>query len=126
LATDDERATLQVVYQETCKTHGAVADFRAKLLALLPIASGAGIFLLLGQFDGDDRMLLVPIGLFGVAVTFGLFMYELRRIEDCTALRERAWNIEQHLGVRRDLSQFGDWPGGKGNLADEIGAAWIV
>jgi hypothetical protein len=125
LATNVEQA-IQVVYQETCATHGTIADFRAKLLALLPIASSAGIFVLFGQFTGDDRKLLAPIGLFGLAVTFGLFMYELRGIEDCTALRRRAWNMEQRLGIPKDLSQFGDWPGGKRNLADEIGAAWIV
>jgi hypothetical protein len=125
VALDVERS-IQVIYQATCTTHGAIADFRAKLLALLPIASGAGIFLLFGQFTGDDRKLLAPIGLFGVAVTFGLFMYELRGIEDCTALRHRAWNMEQRLGIPKDVSQFGDWPGGKRNLADEIGAAWIV
>jgi catechol 2,3-dioxygenase-like lactoylglutathione lyase family enzyme len=93
---------------------------------LLPIASGAGIFLLLGEFSGDDRKLLVPIGIFGAVVTFGLFMYELRGIEDCTALRERARNIEHRLGIPVDLSQFGRWWGGKLSLVDEIGAAWIV
>jgi hypothetical protein len=118
--------SIRVVYQETCRTHATIADFRAKLLALLPIASGAGIFLLLGKFSGDDRRLLAPIGLFGAAVTVGLFMYELRGIEDCTALRQRAWNIEQRLGIPTDVSQFGSWPGGKLNLVDEIGASWIV
>jgi hypothetical protein len=122
-----QRQTLLAVYPEICKTHGAIADFRAKLLALLPIASGAGIFLLLGKFNGGDRKLLVPVGLFGVAVTFGLFMYELRGIEDCTVLRGRAWNIERRLGIPDSMSQFGGWlAGGKRNLADEIGAAWIV
>jgi len=124
--TSDQRQALQVVYQETCKTHGAIADFRAKLLALLPIASGTGIFLLLGKLNGDNRKLLAAVGLFGIAVTFGLFMYELRGIEDCTALRGRARNMEQALGVQEPVSQFRDWPSGKLNLADEIGAAWIV
>ena len=33
-------------YAEVCTSHAGITDFRAKLLALLPIASGAGIALL--------------------------------------------------------------------------------
>ena len=73
---DERAATLRVIYQETCKTHNAIADFRAKLLALLPIASGTGVFLLLGKLNGGDRKLLLAVGLFGFIVTFGLFMYD--------------------------------------------------
>jgi hypothetical protein len=124
--TDDPNEMLRTVYQETCKTHAAIADFRAKLLALLPIASGTGIFLLLGKLDGESRKLLLPIGVFGALVTFGLFMYELRGIEDCTVLRRRGKNIEEALAVRLPNSQYGFWPGGKLALVDEIGAAWIV
>jgi hypothetical protein len=124
--TDDRNETLRIVYQETCKTHAAIADFRAKLLALLPIASGTGIFLLLGKLEGESRKLLLPIGVFGALVTFGLFMYELRGIEDCTVLRRRGKNIEEALDVRLPNSQYGFWPGSKLALVDEIGAAWIV
>ena len=123
---DERAATLRIVYQETCKTHNSIAGFRGTLLGLLPIASGAGIFLLLGKLNGTSRWLLVPVGVFGAAVTFGLFMYELRGIEDCTVLRGRLKSIEQELGVSVFSSQFGFWPGGKLNLVDEIGAAWIV
>jgi hypothetical protein len=123
---DLDSATLLVVYQETCKSHGAIADFRAKLLALLPLASGAGVFVLLGKVNDDNQTFLVPIGLFGIAVTFGLLMYELRGIEDCTMLRERAKMMEKRLGVPADESQFGAWGPGKRGLVDEIGAGWIV
>ena len=116
-----------MVYQEICKTHNGIADFRAKLLALLPIASGAGVFFLFDKLNGSERKLFIPVGLFGAAVTFGLFMYELRGIEDCTVLRQRAEKLEQVLGVRGELSQFAGWTkGGKRDLADEIGAAWII
>jgi hypothetical protein len=123
---DDRQQALRTVYQELCKTHNGIADFRAKLLALLPIASGTGVFLFLGKLNGSDRKLLIAVGLFGLAVTFGLFMYELRGIEDCTALRGRGEDIEETLGIEEWMSQFRNWQRGKGNLADEIGAAWIV
>ena len=39
--------TLRAEYHEVCSSHQAITDFRGKLLGLLPIATGAGIFLLL-------------------------------------------------------------------------------
>ena len=42
---------LRVVYSEVCRSYHAIADFRAKLLALLPIASGAGGLLVLSEKD---------------------------------------------------------------------------
>lgn len=59
----------KTVYEQVCDAHNGIADFRAKLLALLPIASGAGIFLLLSK-DLDPRMMphLVAFGIFGATV----------------------------------------------------------
>lgn len=65
----DADEELKVVYQEVCSSFHAIADFRAKLLGFLPLASGAGIFLLLNRSltDGTEQYLL-PIGVFGVAI----------------------------------------------------------
>lgn len=64
---------VQVLYEQVCSQHDGIADFRAKLLALLPIASGAGIFLLFekGGIPSALSPHLVAIGLFGIAVTTG-------------------------------------------------------
>jgi hypothetical protein len=125
LSSDDERSALELVYPEIWENHQAIADFRAKLLALLPTVSGAAIFVLLGRKDKDS---VAAIGLFGFAVTFGLFMYDLRGIQDCVELRKRAGKIEAKLGLERgDLSPFRDWPKPRLlGLADEVGASWIV
>jgi hypothetical protein len=119
-----DKETLRLVYQEACKNHGAIADFRGKLLGLLPVASGSGVFILLGTLN--NQTVLAPIGLFGVAVTLGLFVYELRGIEDCTMLRRRAAEIELGLGIPKQESVFHNWKRGKLGLLDEIGASWIV
>ena len=128
MVKEDRAATLRAVYAQTCTRDGAIADFRAKLLALLPIASGTGIFLFVDKLNGSDRKLLVAVGLFGVAVTVGLFMYELRGIEDCTVLRRHAREMERLPEIPGEARQFdkGSLKGGKWDLADEIGAAWIV
>jgi hypothetical protein len=117
--------SLTTVYQEVCKGHAAIADFRAKLLALLPIASAGAIGLL---FKGHiDPSLLVAIGVFGVVVTFGLFLYELRGVQDCVLLRGRAAALEEKMDIPVEMSQFrGRKRGMLGGLVDEIGAGLVV
>jgi hypothetical protein len=119
----EQRTALQATYTEVCANHRGIADFRAKLLALLPTVSGAAIFVLLAR-DIDNA----AIGLFGFAVTFGLFLYDLRGIQDCVELRRRAGLIEGRLGiVHEHHSPFHDWPDPRlASMADEVGAGWIV
>jgi len=129
LSSDDERSALELVYPEIWKSHQAIADFRAKLLALLPTVSGAAIFVLLGRHHEDpDTTPYAAIGLFGFAVTFGLFMYDLRGIQDCVELRKRAGKVECKLEIKsKHLTPFRDWPEPRIlGLADEVGASWIV
>jgi hypothetical protein len=96
-------------YQEVCKSHSGITDFRAKLLALLPIASGAGVGLLViqgqGEASGTGAGLLIGLGIFGAVVTMGLFLYELRQIDVCKQLRNHAAWIERQLGIK--AGQFG-------------------
>jgi hypothetical protein len=95
----DRPANLLALYERVCTQHDGIAEFRGKLLSLLPIASGAGVFLLFenGGIREDLRPHLAAIGLFGVAVTTGLFFYELRGIQKCNALIHAAQKIEQEL-----------------------------
>jgi predicted ester cyclase len=126
-AISDRPENLRLAYQETCNSHAGLTDFRAKLLALLPIASGAGIFLLLrGRTTGELGDVLPAIGLFGVAVTLGLFIYEYRGIETCVDLRVRAKKLEAELQIPAGMAQFRDAKGPlRGILAVE-GASWVV
>jgi hypothetical protein len=122
---------VRLIYQELCRSHGAIADFRAKLLALLPLASAGGIVLLLdGRHAASSGSVLCAVGLYGFAVTVGLFMYELRGIEDCILLRARAQHIEAAhglLALPEEASQFrGRGRGHLNGLVDEVGAGLIV
>jgi hypothetical protein len=96
-------------YAEVCKGHAGITDFRAKLLALLPIASGAGIALLIArESDGVSRTeaaMLIALGIFGAVITAGLFLYEFRQTDLCKQLRNHAFWIEKQLGI--DAGQFG-------------------
>jgi len=105
----DRQQVLLTEYQEVCRSHAGITDFRAKLLAILPIASGAGVGLLVapgnGELSSAEAALLVALGIFGAVVTAGLFLYELRQIDVCKQLRDRAAAIENELGI--DAGQFG-------------------
>ena len=106
---EERRNILLTEYQEVCRSHAGITDFRAKLLALLPLASGAGLGLLLAQGNGGlsrtEAGLLVALGAFGAVVTAGLFLYELRQIDVCKQLRNHAEWIERQLAI--EAGQFG-------------------
>ena len=58
---DDEKSWI-TAYEELCNRHQQIDDFRGKLLALLPIASGAAALVLLLSNAKDEKYLL-PIGI---------------------------------------------------------------
>lgn len=91
----------RIKYQEVCESHRAITEFRGKLLTLLPIASGAGVYLLIPK-DGIPNSLdaahLIAIGVFGFFVTLGLFLHELRGIQHCGELIELGAFLESNMG----------------------------
>ena len=122
--TELNAENLRSVYSEVCHSYHAIADFRARLLALLPIASGAGGLLILAEKD-TVKAYLGPIGVFGAAVTLGLFVYELRGVQRCKALIETGKEIEAGMGIAG--GQFGSRPkGNAGGLISAETAGWIV
>jgi hypothetical protein len=136
MSTSDEKRTGQnkkdwtVVYQQLCSSYHAIDDFRAKLLGFLPLASGAGIFLLLNDvFTDPDKSVIVtefllPIGIFGFVVTLGLFSYEIYGIRKCGALIEAGKQLEHLLGVKH--AQFKKRPREVAGLINEPFAAGII
>jgi hypothetical protein len=98
---------LRAIYEQVCNAHNSIADFRAKLLALLPIASGTGIFLLLSdKMNAEAKPHLVAIGTFGALVTLGLFLYELRGIDTCNALIKCGKFLESKLMSDKSTGTF--------------------
>lgn len=106
---EEKRTILLTEYQEVCRSHVGITDFRAMLLALLPLASGAGLGLLLAQGNGEvsrsEAGVLVALGAFGAVGTAGLFLHELRQIDVCKQLRNHAEWLELRLGI--EAGQFG-------------------
>jgi hypothetical protein len=103
LMDDETRIALENVrteYQEVCQSHRAITDFRGKLLALLPLASGTGIYLLITKKDEPlDPQHLGVIGVFGCLVTLGLFLHEIRGIGQCGDLIKLGTSLETTMGL---------------------------
>lgn len=117
---------LRGVYQELCNSYRAIDDFRAKLLAFLPFASAAGLFLLLNDKFPDlskieaAKPFLVPIGIFGLIVTSGLFSYEIYGIKKCGEL------INTGIKLEKDLKVVGQFTTRPNCLINEPFAAGVI
>jgi hypothetical protein len=116
---------LRLAYTELCKSYQSIVDFRAKLLGFLPLASGAGFFALLGNGKDPVPYYAWVAGLFGFAITLGLFFYELRGLQRAVALERTGRQLESELGIL--TGQFGAQPGGSlHGIVDVRGAAWLI
>jgi hypothetical protein len=123
---DDEKGLI-AAYEELCNRHQQIDEFRGKLLALLPIASGAAALVLLLNNSGTVGEYLLPIGVYGIAITFGLFIYELHGIAVCKQIMEQAGGLENDLKIPTYEGQYRDR---NQNLLHRIieveMASWIV
>jgi hypothetical protein len=91
---------VELAYERACASYEAITEFRGKLLALLPLATGTGAFFLLQQQEErpEIRELLGPIGLLGFVVTVGLFTYELRGMQRCARLEVQPARLRSSSG----------------------------
>jgi hypothetical protein len=116
---------IRMAYQELCKSYQSIVDFRAKLLGFLPLASGAGLFALLGNGTNPVPYYAWVAGLFGFAITIGLFFYELRGLQRAAAFERSGRQLEAELGL--DNGQFSVQPAAQlHGLVDARGAAWVI
>jgi hypothetical protein len=124
--TDARCAALRALYEELSKAHDSVASFRAKLLALLPLASGTGLFAILNIDQARKTQHLLAIGIFGALVALALYMYELRGIQRCGILSARARTLEIELLGSEIKGAFAPTPGPRFALATNTWASRIV
>ncbi len=82
-------------YSEICTELRATDEISFKLLGLVPLVSGSGIFAALLEGKTLASPAIDLLSLFGAVVTFGLFRWELRNIQTCNWLRDRASDIEK-------------------------------
>jgi hypothetical protein len=114
-------------YEQVCTSYHAIDDFRTKLLGFLPLASGAGIFLLVGKPTdlATAEPYLHAIALFGFAVTLGLFAFEIFGIAKCARLIAVGRELERALGFA-PWGQFTRRPDAVLRLIDEPLASGVI
>lgn len=120
----DKEQILLTEYIGVCKSYQAISDFRGKLLALLPIVSGAGISLLISKNYSIESSHLLAVGIFGALVTLGLFFYELRGIQKCKYLISLGSKLEGELRI--ELGQYRDRPQRIAGFIGAETAGWVV
>lgn len=121
----DPRDEKLKAYEQLCISYRAIDDFRAKLLGFLPLATGAGVFLLVKNLSGEGKGFLKPIGAFGFLITMGLFSYEIYGVRKCCALIEAGKQIEDSLAIG-GLGQFLQRPQNFARVINEPFAAGII
>ena len=135
--SDEERlGRLKAVYDQVCVSYRAIDDFRTKLLGFLPLATGTGLTLLVGNVSDPTKadtvkLLSGPVGAFGVIITLGLLAYELHGIKKCGYLIRTGQDIEHALGVKgafrsrpHELAGFIDEPFSASVVYPASLAAW--
>jgi hypothetical protein len=128
-ATADTKTAL---YQEVCISFRALDDLRMRVLGLLPLVSGIGIFFLLNNsvIGTSSRgqptyfaQFLLPLGLIGAIVTLGLFFYDMRANQVKGSLIKTGWEIEHSLVI---AGQFTNRPPSRfGLIGDTVGSTLI-
>ncbi|MHA2248464.1 MAG: hypothetical protein ACXADY_26180 [Candidatus Hodarchaeales archaeon] len=113
--SEKNKDVLMMLYQEVGKSWRDLLGVRFKLLALVPGVSLAVLFSLFGE--GLLKTTIgfnILISMFGLVVTFGIYMYEVRNSEIYYFLLRRGKKIEQELGIIN--GQFQGRPKGEKKL----------
>lgn len=106
------------VYEQICTNVRTSDDISFKLLGLVPLISGSGAaILVLGKIWSDiSSIAIILLSLVAAIITFGLFKWELRNVQKCNWLVERAaeleqgwFNTEEFASNKRTVRQFTDW-----------------
>lgn len=93
-------ANLQAEYKEVCNNFRLLTDIRFKLLALLPIGTGAGVALATTGTNAATSVSSPLIGIFGLAVTASAALYNLRNDQLYNELVARAAYLERRLNLK--------------------------
>ncbi len=110
LNAEEQKVRLEL-YKEICTSWRTLVDVRFKLLGFVPAASIAIIIVLLSSNTNELKLpplltagIQTGIALFGLIVTYALYVYDQRNTQFHDDLISRGRRIEKELGV--DTGQF--------------------
>jgi hypothetical protein len=99
ITNESNNQYLSAAYSELCNSYHKIDDFRQKLLAALPLASGTGIYFLAGSTDKSALM-----SIFGFMVTLGLLIFEVHGIRRCTHIIALGKFLESEMKIEGHFS----------------------
>jgi hypothetical protein len=114
---------LRMVYQQLCTSYQNIAEFRSKLLALLPFVTASSF---VATMIGDPSKslplarLVLPFGLFGALVTLALFLYEVDNLKRSTLLTAQGRTLEKAMHL------LGPFTPGPSSLFNTRNAAGLI
>jgi hypothetical protein len=100
------------LYEQICINIRTSDDISFKLMGLVPLISGSGAAVLsLGSIWSDiSSMAVILLALVAAVITFGLFKWEMRNVQKCNWLIDRATDIESGWnGEKIAVRQFAGW-----------------
>ena len=118
----DQREVLSLLYGEVCSSWRELIGVRFKLLGFVPTVSGVALAALFST-DKPSLTAALGIGLFGLLVTFALFVYDQRNSQLHDELISRGRRIECELGVV--VGQFRGRPGSRGIVKHDYATALV-
>jgi hypothetical protein len=95
---------MNIVYQELCAHTRATDEISLKLMTAIPLVTGIGIVLLMrAPGTAVPQAAVVLLSLFAALVTFAIYRWERKNMENCRHFRRWAAFIEQdYYGLRQD------------------------
>lgn len=127
----DEHGTLLTVYEEVSASWRMLTEVRFKLLGFLPVVAAVALVAIVsngGPFQEVATAPRVGLGVFGLSITVGLFLYDKRNNELSDDLISRAQRAEYELGVYSGvfLGRPGTRPGMAGRIFRHSTATALV
>ena len=103
----ENRLSVDCAYSETCSSIRATDDTSFKLMGLVPLISGATLLTLFMKDTVSPELapLLVALALFAALITLGLFRWELRNIQRCRWMLNRAKTLEDEAFGSKGLPE---------------------
>jgi hypothetical protein len=101
---------IQFDYEQSLQTYQMLADTRFKLLALVPLISGAAIAFLTTDPVHASSQIVFAGGVFGLLITLGITIYDQRNTQIMNVSKRRARELEQRLHLPLGGGQFQQMP----------------
>jgi len=128
-----ENQDLNTIYEKCYDGYQKVDEIRFNLLRFFPLSSGLTILGSLYIVDKNNQSIIIPyhceLGFFGLIVSIGLLIYELKGIEKCTQfIYLGAWietKMKENIVQKEPTGYFTQLLKGNSIITEPLASAFI-